>query len=172
MAGDKKHPTDLAFLYKRVLFWLQHFDLIPFYGTLLGIIREGNFINGDDDVDMLAPKEQRDAILRRIAQAPELEITNSSPDILQLDYNGVGPFDIYFYETRGSDILLKWDGNLLYSIADIFPLKPMEFHGYVISMPRNPTALLEQTYGTNWRIPQTKDEYSWWDIHSVRRLQG
>ncbi len=170
MAGIKKHPTELAFLYKRVLFWLQHFDLIPFYGTLLGIVREGNFIYGDDDVDMLAPKSQRDAILRRVAQASDLEVTNSTPDILQLDYNGIGPFDIYFYEPRGDDILLRWDGDLLYAAADIFPTKPMEFHGYVVAMPRNPTGLLEQTYGDDWRTPQCKDEYDWAEISQVRRL--
>ena len=62
---------------------------------------------------------------------------------------------------EGDDIILKWDGNLLYSKKEMFPLKNINFNGYDLYIPNNSKEILRQTYGDNYMIPIKKSSYSW-----------
>jgi phosphorylcholine metabolism protein LicD len=168
MAGKKKTREQLQILFSRVMFWLQDIPLIAFYGTLLGIIRESNLIEGDDDIDVIVHKSYREKIISKLSKS-NLRITINQPSILQIYDKDIGPFDIYFYEDIGNDILLKWDGNLLYRKNNIFPLLSQQFYGYTIYIPHNSNHILQETYGEKWHIPALKESYNWAMINYVRK---
>ena len=99
---------------------------ILFYGSLLGYAREGNFIEGDDDIDVLVSRTQQSDLLKFIEEN-KIKTKMVHTNIIQLFHEDIEPFDIYFYDELDDDILLKWDGNLLYSKTDIFPLIKITF---------------------------------------------
>ena len=66
-----KKPTVLRFdnranlvLISKLLEDIDHF---VFFGTLLGLTRELDIIDGDDDIDILAPLEKRDLVIQKIS---------------------------------------------------------------------------------------------------------
>jgi phosphorylcholine metabolism protein LicD len=143
-------------------------DFIPFYGTLLGIIRDNDFIDEDDDIDILVHFDDYTKILKMIKE-DKLKTRKINEKIIQLFHpSGIGPIDIYFYHKFGEDILIKWDGNLLYSQKYIFPLKNIIFKNEHI-IPFDSNEILKQTYGKNYLTPIKKHEYNWYKIHNVRR---
>ena len=59
----KKVQTDL--LEKLVMVCKKHrLRVYPVYGTLLGIVRDGGMVPGDDDIDAALPREDYDKLLR------------------------------------------------------------------------------------------------------------
>jgi hypothetical protein len=68
-----------------------------------------------------------------------------------------------------NDILIRWDGNLLFKQSDIFPLKPLCFNEYNVFIPNKTETILAQIYGKKWNIPRSKD-YNWDNINTVDRL--
>ena len=136
---------------------------------MLGLIREGDFIENDDDIDLLLHIRDRGKLLYKLNQL-NIKITVNEVSIIQVMIENFGHVDIYFYEYRNTDILIRWDGNLLFSYNDIFPLKKVNFKGITINIPFNSEKVIEDTYGKNWRIPLKKDEYDWNLITNVRKI--
>ena len=191
MSGHKKQLHQLIELYNTIMTLFKSFtddfgvEFILFYGSLLGYHRDGQFIHHDDDIDVIAPLSCREKLLQYIcATNPKtVRITYNTIELLQLyiivnDANDVddamiGPFDIYFYKdpSNSSDILITWDGNLLFKKCDIFPTRIVVFNGHSILIPHNPAAILLELYGPEWKIPKTKNvDYVWEKITTVRRL--
>jgi hypothetical protein len=193
MAGHKKTVDQLIELYGTIMTLFKLFDcgekFILFYGSLLGYHRDGQLIHNDDDIDVIAPRSCREKLLQYITDntLKTVRITFSNSDILQLcvvdadnsnnnnnnNSKMIGPFDIYFYDepANSDDILIKWDGNLLFKRCDIFPTRSVIFNGHPILIPNNPAAILMEVYGPDWKIPKTKNvDYVWEKITTVRRL--
>ena len=82
----------------------------------------------------------------------------------------MGPFDIYFYDTLENDILIKWDGNLIFDKLNIFPLKYATYYDYTICVPNNSEEIVKNLYGDTWNIPMNKDQYVWKSITYTRFL--
>ena len=172
MAGKHKNRKTLLLLYKFCcnIFKKNNLNFIPFYGTLLGIIREKNFIDGDDDIDILVNFKNYNKILK-IIKKKKIKTGKLNKNIIQLyTPTGKGPIDIYFYSRIGKDILIKWDGNLLYSQKHIFPLKKIVFKNEKITIPFDSNEILRQTYGKNYLIPMKKNKYKWEKINNVKKL--
>jgi len=165
-----KHTRDnLNKLYQFIMTRLHKFNFILFYGSLLGFIREGDFIENDDDIDLLLSIRDRASLINRVQQLG-LKITINELSIIQVVIENLGHVDIYFYESINTDIIIKWDGNLLFSKNDIWPLKKTKFKNFLINIPYNSEKILQETYGLNWKIPLQKDSYDWNLITNVRRL--
>jgi hypothetical protein len=90
-------------LYGAIMGLLSPFSLIAFYGTLLGITRDNQLIDGDDDIDVLAPLSSRNAIMTCVKSNTKgrIRIGLNTDRILQLFVGDLGPFDIYFYREHG-----------------------------------------------------------------------
>ena len=170
MGGIKKSSEELKELYINVLsiFETLNINFILFYGSLLGYYRDSNFIEGDDDIDVLVSEEDFNEIFSNVKL-----ITMKNPlitfryicyedkpgifvkNFIQVYYKDIGPFDICAYTLEKNHILTAFD-NLRYPIKDIFPLKQVYFKDYKINIPFNTEEILRLTYGENWRTPQEK----------------
>lgn len=153
---------------------LKGCECFPFFGTLLGLTRDGDIIPHDDDVDLYANIEDRPEILRRLGASDftfdlESEV-NSSPWFLQVKStlaDTVSFVDFYFYqrETSANVIVERWNFSGKWEVEDnhihlpydiIYPLRETEFFGVPIMMPARPEECCEYLYGAHWRRPLMK----------------
>jgi phosphorylcholine metabolism protein LicD len=177
MAGNKKTIKQLNLLYTIIMEFLKNCNikLILFYGSLLGYHRDNSFIDMDDDIDIIVSDDDYKILLEYVKNnnvaVNNIKIGINKQNLIQLFYNDIGPFDIYRYEDYNNDILIRWDGNLLYEKKLIYPLKQVKFNNYDIYIPNSPDEILLKTYGKNWITPQTKNiDYKWDNINTVRKL--
>jgi hypothetical protein len=155
---------------------LQDIDHFVFFGTLLGLTRERDIIEDDDDIDILAPIEKRNLIIEKIYCIDAFKINNEkkcnqSTYFLQVDstINNRNSFiDFYFYENNPDEdfIIDRW--NFLGKSQNpecalhipkklIFPVSQEEFFGQKIKLPACRELLCEWLYGKSWLRPRKKN---------------
>lgn len=158
---------------KYVMRILGDLPLVAFYGTLLGIIREGATLKNDDDVDLVCDIKFREEIIERLQAegcSCDLEIwpNNLSKNFLQTKISnklGIGYVDIYFIEKRGEDYFDRWSFwgypknesmYIRFPAVWITDFTVWLFEDIEVKIPKNPDAVLEFLYGKNWKVPKTK----------------
>ena len=148
----KKSRKELSKLWNKYIpiFLKYNIPLTIFYGTLLGYHREQNFIENDDDIDIILNENYYDKIME-IIKAENLKYWRRNAEnrsFIQLS----GCFDIYFYREEDDKIHFDWDSNS-FDQKIIFPTKQVYFQNYPIHIPAEPESFCEMYYGKNWRIP-------------------
>ena len=154
---------------EQIVYWL-------YAGTLLGTIRDGNFLKDDTDIDIGVwyDKKQQDR-LEEILTAKGFtkirEFKLSAQILLQrFEYQGVGIDFDFFIQSAGRAIQSSFveDDYLVeihYDVRDLNAMKVVPFKGIQVSVPQDPTKLLERLYG-NWRVPvKKKDFLQNWSVH-------
>lgn len=165
MVGSSKSRDKLIFLYKNIMSFLSNLDIeiILFYGSLLGLLRESNFIEDDDDIDVLIDRKHYNKLIESINHYNNTNTKNTilnkskNKDIVALYFNGLGPFDIYIFDIDDNKgvIEIKWEKEL-FNITDIFPTKKVNLHSYTLYIPNNSKKIIEKVYGKDWSIPNKK----------------
>jgi hypothetical protein len=154
---------------------LQDIDHFVFFGTLLGLTRERDIIEDDDDIDILVPIEKRHLIIEKLVGVDNFKINidkecNQSTYFLQVDssINNRNSFiDFYFYENNPNEdfIVDRWNflgksQNPEYALHIpkklIFPVMHEEFFGQKIKLPACRELLCEWLYGKSWITPRKK----------------
>lgn len=147
------------------------FEAIPFYGTLLGLHRDGDIIPGDDDVDYIAPiavREQLESAM--IFASYELSISELTFSQFKKIIEGEEVLvDIYYYTLSGDGqyLIEAWNFNATpndarthYHIPQtlIFPLKEIEINsGATVRVPNDLDGICEFMFGLKWMIPYSKN---------------
>ena len=150
---------------------IEHF---VFFGTLLGLVREGDIIPHDDDVDFYVPIEQREAVIELLTGKDFFirweKAWNQHDCFLQLNrcFNDIETcVDFYFYQSNAKTdfILDRWnvsgtpdnkDTYIHIPKSMIFPLKTQRFFDSDIAMPAKGEGLCEFLYGNDWQKPLIK----------------
>ena len=149
-------------------------EWFPFYGSLLGIVRDGSLIDGDDDVDILVHHKNYD-LVKSILHDNGFEIDynqipNHTPYFFQIigTYNGVNiRIDFYFYTDSEDDNFIHEAFSYNHSNISfqritripkplIFPLIELEYMGMTILTPKHSDIICDFIYGADWRKPKEK----------------
>ncbi|AXE20956.1 hypothetical protein DR864_26050 [Runella rosea] len=153
--GSKKINRDIAkenlFLFKEIMD-KSNVKFMLAYGTLLGAIREGNFIEHDFDTDVIVLEENRALFLDLLFEFRNngFVVGRYENDLISLirneEYIDVYFFKKYFFIYRKIDIYYTYSRFLektsTYNFLGEFFTIPQDFEGY-----------LEHYYGRNWRTP-------------------
>tara|TARA_Y100001970_G_scaffold88358_1_gene111532 strand:+ start:693 stop:1307 length:615 start_codon:yes stop_codon:yes gene_type:complete len=153
----------------KMLKTIQHF---VFYGTLLGLTRENDIIDGDDDVDFLVDIKDKKKLIKIMTKSKSFQLNkkNSNKYFIQysLKRNNLETFiDFYFYQNKFSKNYIIERHNFLSNISNpnyalhipkqnIFPImKNKKFK--LVCMPKHPEKMCEYLYGQNWKTPLKKN---------------
>ena len=100
-AVSSYHNKNLVGLFSKHLSHLEHF---VFYGTLLGLVREGKPIEGDDDVDILVHKNHFNEVKAIVKSLNFIIHDKKFPNTTKFFFQALGQIegtdviiDFYFY---------------------------------------------------------------------------
>jgi hypothetical protein len=110
----------------KILEGIEHF---VFFGTMLGLERDGGVIEGDDDIDFYVPVEERFQLIARLE--------DNGHGVLKDRWNFHG-------QVANLDMILHVPSELVY------PLQKQEFFGNQVNLPHNSRALCKFLYGPKW----------------------
>lgn len=146
-----------------VKYWLE-------FGTLLGKIRENNFIGHDINFDIgvmkeeLSPKFLIDIENLGFKRVSSFSIKDEGLQTIKYDYKGI-EVEVFIF-TRDDDKVISYsegkDGNIyFYKLSDAH-LEEVKFMGIDTFIPRNSIRRLLEIYGKNFNISNInwKDEMS------------
>jgi hypothetical protein len=136
-----------------------------FFGTMLGLHREGDVIDGDDDCDFLVPSSLYNNI-KELLISCGYEITYYDvKDHFTQFKSKIGETDVlvdfyYYFDYDEEFILDKWNfyGELnnkekwmLIPKKYLFDFQKIKYKGALISMPKDPEQLCQYLYGERYR---------------------
>lgn len=156
-------------LYDRVRDTLQAelgSDLFVLYGTLLGCIRGGDFIPGDDDFDAGYVSSAHDPTEVKQETLEVMRILLRAGFDVSVNRRG-RPFRVHDRDEHNTGLHLDarplWfrEGNLWVhkhfrtpgSVEDFLPTAEGVLRGHPVRVPRDPERFLAAYYGSGWRTP-------------------
>ena len=165
---------------------LKNFKPFIYFGTLLGITREGNVLKNDDDIDLCINYKFKKDVLKKVTRILEFKINKKvcNKYFIQLirKKGKIKTFvDLYFFINHKNENFIEEKHNFFASIhlkthsihipkKYIFPLKKNKnFKNMFI--PKNSKALCKFFYGETWKKPLKKNsEYRFEIINHKPKL--
>ena len=173
--GDNNWRQILISLYKKIIPYLNNAKIvpIPFYGTLLGIIRDSGIICKDDDLDFLIEYTKYNKMLKLIdtfclktkgfvyytSHGYGL-IWPTTITLIEIKTKANADFDFF---TKTNNIIYRHVNpvysKILYNEGNFFPqntlypLKRIHFLNGLVRIPKNSIPMLKSLYGDNWNVP-------------------
>lgn len=149
---DKVQALENLILLKKI-FDIHDFKFVMIYGTLLGAIRENDFIDHDEDIDLAIKYEDKTKLLSLLPDLIEnkFEIARwYDGEILSIIRNGEY-IDIYLFKDFNGKLLLN--GGLPIPREFLEDTCLFNFKGYMFNVPSKYIDALEFIYGSNWETP-------------------
>ncbi len=138
-------------------------------GTLLGFVRQGEFLGHDDDLDTcyISKESTPDGIVRErneikaFLNGKGYRVTDSDVAHLWVHTSDNIMFDLFTGWIENNRCMMNPLPLPGVAANDVLPLKTLESHGYPIIMPANPEALMELNYGKSWKVPDPLWTFDW-----------
>jgi hypothetical protein len=138
-------------------------------GTLLGFVRQGEFLGHDDDLDIcyISKESTPDGIVRErneikaFLNGKGYRVTDSDVAHLWVHTGDNIMFDLFTGWIENNRCMMNPLPLPGVVANDVLPLKTLESHGYPIMMPANPEALMELNYGKSWKVPDPLWKFDW-----------
>lgn len=137
-------------------------------GTLLGAVREQNFIVHDRDIDLGVFMEEMNAEMVTQAMTAagfRLRKTYGRHDCgLELSFvSRAIKVDVfgYYLDAHGRYHAAWQAGEPIRYRYPAFALLPIAFRGHAFAAPEHPERFLEVKYGAAWRVPVTIWDWAW-----------
>lgn len=133
------------------------------YGTLLGCVREGQFIGHDDDVDLgvhvgpAASPQEVDELSGRLLHGMQglgYEVSRFSIGQLQVVRDHLHA-DLFLAWSEGDRFHLNFAIQGSLPSAAVFPLGTAPLRGLAMAVPNRVEDFCAATYGPSWRTPQS-----------------
>jgi hypothetical protein len=143
------------------------------YGTLLGAVREGDFLAHDDDIDMLIPlqastreqaEEQLAALHRQMREDGwGISRPNSYTNFHLTDPRTRLHIDVFPLLVDGDSTQLHMEKMQLRAIPTsvVLPPSTITFLGEEMLAPAEPEAFLAERYGDGWGTPDPFYDWPW-----------
>jgi len=131
------------------------------FGTLLGLVREGDLLAHDDDIDAVAvvpvaadeTPEQAVAALEQQLQALGHRTAGAYRFHRHVEHRGFW-FDLFVATARG-EVVTFWGTKIWSTTLDrLLPLQTTELGGLPCVLPRHAEHVVEGIYGCGWRTPR------------------
>jgi len=173
---------DYSDSFKRFILLLEENNVkyVIFAGTLLGAVRNNNFMDHDTDTDIAIPVEEMDKV-KNIIESSKWKIFGKWRRELsvkeQMGGNLYYKIDIFFIEEDDKNSYLyayrynqdtkKWDIEWRMNFPKGIFINRLRYkiRNIDIYIPNQYEEILEYEYGTNWKIPDEK----WNDINAPCR---
>ena len=154
--GIKQINRDVAFDNLKILLNILEKNNVlisPALGTLLGIIRDNNFIEWDEDIDLFVLEEDKDKLLNAF-----WDLKKEGFDLVRVERAGLlysvirnGEYiDFYIMEKLSPE--LRGSADIFMLERHLTDLIDWDFRGITIKIPKDYEEFLNLRYG-NWRIP-------------------
>jgi lipopolysaccharide cholinephosphotransferase len=123
------------------------------YGTLLGAIRDEDFIEHDEDTDTYVLERDRERVLALLFELQKIgfEVARYENSLLSL-IRGDDYIDIYFFKKNIFNTYVC-NGYIVQS-KYMNKFSTISFLGKTFNTLYNPIFFLEKIYGKDWRIPK------------------
>lgn len=154
--GIKQIDRDIAFENLGVLLEVLKKNNVlvsPALGTLLGIIRENNFIEWDEDIDLFVLEEDKNKLLNAFWDLKEVGFDLVRVDRCDMLYSVMrnGEYiDFYIMEKLSPEV--RGSADIFMFERHLTELIDWDFRGLTISVPKDYEEFLEFRYG-DWRTP-------------------
>lgn len=138
------------------------------FGTLLGAIREGRFLQDDWDIDlMLIPDDDFMILAEQYDDFDNLQYSLKGYEIRKCSTD-------LFHSFKKDDVIVDVNSGCFVGdrfivnsdfFVDIYPsrffidMKEIEFEGCKVFVPNTPEEYLTYYYGANWRTPINRDNF-------------
>ena len=152
-----------------------------FWGTLLGVARNKDIIESDDDIDFLCDISFFEDVKKYLSNffSISIEVKSDKDAFLQLTrvLGSTQTFiDFYFYVNDSSvDYIYDYNSRpggpynhenksefVCYPKNLIFPIKSLTLKDFSVNIPSEPELLLNYMYGNHWDTPLIKfKDYKW-----------
>ena len=149
---DRNIAKENLLLFRDILY-KEGVEFFLLYGTLLGAVREKDFLSYDTDTDIGILEKDREAFIKVIPKLLnngfEIIRTKAPDDLITFmrkdEYIDVGIF-------RKEKGYFKYQNN--YIKEDFFKeFEKIDFLGKEFLVPKDYTLLLREWYGENWKVP-------------------
>ena len=140
------------------------------FGGLLGVIREGGMIEGDDDLDICALTDEREKIIAYFKQInedphglytafPHKSNTHGGAlyKIRPKAHDNKALLDLFFFAKEDDGTLKSlWTSLDDTNMETIFPTQSFWVHkwGSLVNIPHNPETRLREKYGDDFMVPK------------------